>query len=51
MMTEEMQNPWHIQSIYDLQYFNCPSCEFKNNSKQEFINHAYEIHPIAINYF
>ena len=29
-------------------YFNCPSCIFKNNSKQEFINHACESHPETI---
>ena len=40
-----MLNPWNIQSIYELQYFNCPSCVFKNSLKQEFIDHAYEIHP------
>ena len=40
-----MKNPWIIQSIYELQYYNCPSCVFKNPSKQEFIDHAYEIHP------
>ena len=49
-LTEEMLNPWQIQSIYDLQYFNCPSCAFKNHSKQEFINHAYEMHPKSFNY-
>ena len=28
------QNPWTIiYSIYDLQYFNCPTCQFKNQSK------------------
>ena len=43
-----MENPWNIQSIYELQYFNCPSCNFKDNSKQEFINHACENHPEAI---
>ena len=42
------ENPWTIKSIYDLQYFNCPSCVFKDKSKQEFINHAYEIHPEVI---
>ena len=40
-----MDNPWNIQSIYELQYFNCPSCEFKNQFKQEFVNHAYTSHP------
>ena len=44
----ENLNPWSVQSIFDLMYFNCPSCHFKHNSKQEFINHAYEFHPNAI---
>ena len=39
-----------IHSIYDLQYFNCPECVFKNNSKQEFINHAYKVHPDCVYY-
>ena len=45
-----MDNPWNIQSIYELQYFNCPSCIYKNHCKQELINHAYEFHPESINY-
>ena len=44
----QMESPWNIQSIYELQYFNCPSCAFKNHFKQEFINHAYDIHPESI---
>ena len=39
------KNPWNIQSLYDLQYFNCPSCSYKNNLKQEFIDHAFHFHP------
>ena len=38
-------NPWNIHSLYDLQYFNCPCCKYKNSSKQEFVNHAYCFHP------
>ena len=45
-----MENPWNIQSIYDLQYFNCPSCVFKNNSKQVFVNHAFYCHPNSVHY-
>ena len=45
-----MDNPWNIQSIYELQFFLCPSCIFKNHSKQELINHAYEYHPDSIEY-
>ena len=44
--------PWNVQSLYDLQYFNCPSplCIYKNNSKQQFIDHAYHFHPEADQY-
>ena len=42
-------NPWNIQSLYELQFFNCPSCEFKNKSKQRFIDHAYKSHSDSIN--
>ena len=45
-----MENPWDIQSIYELQYFNCPSCSFKDQSKQEFINHAYISHSNCVFY-
>ena len=43
-----MENPWNIQSLYEFQYFNCPSCDFKNHSKQKLVNHAYKIHPESI---
>ena len=43
-----MDNPWNILSIYELQYFNCPACVFKDNSKQEFVNHACKNHPESI---
>ena len=39
------QNPWAIQSIYDLMYFVCPTCTFKDSSKQKFVNHALKEHP------
>ena len=50
MTSSEVLNPWNIQSIYDLQYFDCPSCEFKNHSKQRFVNHAFDSHPNSIEY-
>ena len=44
------ENPWDITSIYELLFFNCPSCNFKVNSKQKqnFVNHAYETHPESV---
>ena len=50
MTKYKTENPWNIQSIYDLQYFGCPSCKYSNNSKQHFVNHAYESHPDCIDY-
>ena len=40
-----MDDPWNIQSLFELQFFVCPACEYKNNSKQEFVYHAYNVHP------
>ena len=40
-------NPWNILSIYELQYFNCPSCGFIEKSKQTFVDHTLKCHPEA----
>ena len=42
-----VENPWNVQSLYDLQFFNCPSqfCIYKSHSKQEFLKHAFSNHP------
>ena len=45
-----MENPWNVESIYELQFFNCPSCIYKNYSKQEIINHAFEFHSESVEY-
>ena len=39
---------WIIQSLYELQYFNCLGCPYKSKSKQQFIYHLYEEHPEGI---
>ena len=44
------ENSWEIKSLFNLQYFNCPSCDFKNQSKQAFIDHIFEQHQYAIHY-
>ena len=45
-----MMNPWDIKSLYDIQFFVCPSCIFKDSSKQNIIYHAYKFHPESTNY-
>ena len=44
-------NPWNVHSLYDFcTYFNCPCCEYKNSSKQDFVHHAYCFHPESDKY-
>ena len=43
-----MDDPWRIQSLFELQFFVCPSCNYKHNSKQDFVYHAFNIHPESI---
>ena len=44
------KNPWSIEFIYELQYFNCPdlNCDFKSKSKQDFVNHLHENHAESL---
>ena len=44
------ENPWKVGSLYEYQYFNCPSCPFKKDKKQDFINHTFHIHPESVDY-
>ena len=44
------KNLWEFKSLYELQFFNCPACDYKNKSKQKFVDHACNIHPESINY-
>merc|ERR1712223_292974 len=49
MTITKLENPWDIiTSIYDFQYFNCPSCSYKNESKQDFVYHSFENHPESV---
>ena len=50
LTTPKWENLWAINSLYEFQYFLCPSCKFKHDVKQEFIYHAYECHPESIDY-
>ena len=46
----EDENPWQLMSLFQLQFYNCPTCDYKNNSKQIFVNHACSTHPESISY-
>ena len=38
-------NPWDVYSIFEFNFFCCPECDCKTQSKQDFINHASTLHP------
>ena len=49
MIITKLENSWDvIESIYEFQFFNCPSCSYKNDSKQDFVNHSFKNHPESV---
>ena len=44
------ESPWNVRSLYEYQYFHCPSCPINKNSKQDFINHTFHAHPESVDY-
>ena len=42
-------NPWIVESIYEFQFYNCPTCSYKHYSKQEFVNHSFNTHLDSVN--
>ena len=45
MDDEEEKNPWTVTSIDDFLYFCCPQCDTKKQSRESFLEHAFEEHP------
>ena len=38
-------NPWHVESIQDFSFLNCPECTFKSKHEDFFQEHAVKSHP------
>jgi len=41
-------NPWAVSSIFDFNFFCCPECEIKSQSKQDFVDHISSYHTWAL---
>ena len=39
------KNPWCVENLEEFLYFCCPECDERNQSKESFIEHAFEQHP------
>ena len=50
-MASQIKSPWDISSLYEYQYFQCPACFYRHDSKQEFVNHTFATHPESVDYF
>ncbi len=42
---ESYFNPWAVDSLDAFVYFHCPECGEMSQFKQDFIDHAFEMHP------
>ena len=40
-------NPWNVLSLEAFHFYNCPECEDKYSTKEQFTNHAIDVHPKA----
>ena len=40
-------SPWNVKSLEDFMYYFCPECEEKNQSRDDFLQHALKQHPIS----
>ena len=47
-MEIQVSNPWNVENLDEFLYFCCPECDLRNSSKVQFLQHALEKHPKAI---
>ena len=46
-MTSTFYNPWAVESLENFLYYCCPECDMKNTSREEFLEHALNQHPLV----
>ena len=49
-MLQNSQCPWIVESLEDFLYYCCPECSGRNQSRDDFLQHALKEHPNAKNY-
>ena len=48
MSITQLRSLDNFKSLFDFQYFVCPLCPFKWRSKQGFIDHVWQKHPVLV---
>ena len=50
METKQSPNPWLVTHLEEFLYYCCPECNNRNQSKDQFLEHALIEHPHAQEY-
>ena len=45
MSENELENPWFVEELEEFLYFCCPECDLKDQSRENFLEHALNQHP------
>ena len=46
-MSTTFYNPWAVESLENFLYYCCPECDMKNTSREDFLEHALNQHPLV----
>ena len=44
-MSDDKVNPWSVPNVDAFLYYCCPECNERNQSRELFLKHAFEVHP------
>ena len=47
MEEDEFVSPWSVTNLEEFLYFCCPECDVRDQSREDFIQHALNCHPTA----
>ena len=50
MAHDDFECPWNVESLEDFLYYCCPECNARDQSREDFLNHALAQHPSSRNY-
>ena len=45
-----MAELWNVESLEDFLYYWCPECGERNQSREDFLQHALNQHPVSSDY-
>ena len=50
MAHDDFECLWNVESLEDFLYYCCPECNARDQSREDFLNHALAQHPSSRNY-